>query len=146
MQMNLSLRPANLADLEFARELTRANMRRYYVQYQYIWQGDLFDTQWQTRQSYIIVKTGKQIGYFSVSLEPAYLYLRDVQLSEPYRGEGVGAWVLQHLAPMANELGVKSIRLKVFKSNPALVLYQRHGYAVSGEEDALFWMERVLDD
>jgi len=144
--MDLTLRGATLADLDFARELTRVNMRRYYAEYERIWHGELFDEEWEARQSFVILKANKQIGFLSVSLEPHYLYLRDVQLCEPYRGEGVGGWVMDRVASMASEQGLKSIRLKVFKSNPAMELYLRHEYALIGTEDALFWMERTLNN
>jgi ribosomal protein S18 acetylase RimI-like enzyme len=144
--MDLTLRRATLADLDFARELTRVNMRRYYAEYERVWHGDLFNKEWEARQSFVILKANKQIGFLSVSLEPHYLYLRDVQLCEPYRGEGVGGWVMDRVASMACEQGLKSIRLKVFKSNPAMALYLRHEYALIGTEDALFWMERILNN
>jgi len=142
--MNVKLRQATVADLGFARELTRVNMRDYYNEYARVWQGQLFDDEWKARQSFIINKADKPVGFLSVSLESHYLYLRDVQLCEPYRGEGIGAWVMEQITSMAYERGVRSIRLKVFKSNPAIQLYRRQGYAVVGEEDALFWMERIL--
>lgn len=143
--MEVRLRQATAADLSFARELTRVNMRGYYAEYARIWQAQPFDEEWPARQSFIINKADRQIGYLSFSFESRYMYLRDVQLCEPYRGEGVGAWVLQQIASIARKQGARSIRLKVFKSNPAMQLYQRHGYQVVGEEDALFWMERNLD-
>lgn len=144
--MKLSLRHATATDLDFARELTRLNMQRYYAEYDRVWQGALFDDEWAARQSFIVLKAEKQIGFLSVSLEANYLYVRDVQLCEPYRGEGVGGWVMDQVASMAQQHGLKSIRLKVFKSNPALALYQRHAYTVIGKEDALFWMERILGE
>ncbi|MGV8918097.1 MAG: GNAT family N-acetyltransferase [Pseudomonas sp.] len=142
--MDVHLRRATEVDLSFARELTRVNMRAYYVEYARIWQSDSFDNEWRVRQSFIIYKAAKAIGFLSFSVEPRYLYLRDVQLCEPYRGEGVGAWVMQQMLAMAQARGAASIRLKVFKSNPAMQLYQRQGFAVVGEEEALFWMERVV--
>jgi ribosomal protein S18 acetylase RimI-like enzyme len=143
--MEVSMRQATDADLSFARELTRVNMRQYYAEYERVWQSQSFDEEWPERQSFIISKADRQIGYLSFSLEPRYLYLRDVQLCEPYRGEGVGGWVMQQIVSMASERGARSIRLKVFKSNPAMQLYERQGFRVVGEEKALFWMERALD-
>ncbi|MDB6142364.1 MAG: family N-acetyltransferase [Pseudomonas sp.] len=143
--MEVRLRQATAADLSFARELTRVNMRRYYAEYERVWQAQSFDEEWPVRQSFIISKADRQIGYLSFSLESRYLYLRDVQLCEPYRGEGVGAWIMEQIVSMACERGARSIRLKVFKSNPAMQLYKRQGFQVVGEEKALFWMERTLD-
>jgi len=143
--MTVKLRKATAADLSFARELTRVNMREYYAEYARVWQGQSFDDEWEVRQSFIINKADKPVGFLSFSLEPHYLYLRDVQLCEPYRGEGIGGWVMGQITSMAYALGARSIRLKVFKSNPAVQLYRRQGYEVVGQEKALFWMERILE-
>ncbi|WP_397448250.1 GNAT family N-acetyltransferase [Pseudomonas sp. NA-150] len=142
--MDVQLRQATAADLDFARELTRVNMRPYYAQYARIWQAQSFDDEWGVRQSFIINKVDKPIGFLSISLEARYLYLRDVQLCEPYRGEGVGGWVMQQIMTMAQARGARRIRLKVFKSNPAMQLYQRQGFTVVREERASYWMERQV--
>jgi len=143
--MELKLLPADGADLAFARELTRVNMRVYYAQYARVWQPDAFDAEWGARQSFIIGKDGKPVGFISLSHEPEYLYVRDVQLCEPFRGEGIGAWVLAQISGMAQAQAMTCIRLKVFKSNPAVELYRRQGYAVVGQEPSLLWMERKVE-
>jgi ribosomal protein S18 acetylase RimI-like enzyme len=140
----VDLRPAIADDLEFARELTRVNMREYYARYSRAWQSEAFDSEWALRQSLIVSKEGKAIGYLSITTEPGYLYLRDIQLCEPYRGEGIGTWLLRQVELMALRMGAVSVRLKVFKTNPAIELYRRQGYLVVGQEAALFWMERKL--
>jgi GNAT superfamily N-acetyltransferase len=141
---DLQLRAASTEDLAFARELTRVNMRPYYAQYGLIWQPDAFDKEWAMRQTFVIQKAGKSIGFFGVTVEAGYLYVRDVQLIEPYRGEGIGTLVMQRIAESARNHGCTHARLKVFKSSPAIRLYLRQGYSVAGEEVALFWMECVV--
>jgi len=143
-EADLQLQLANLQDLPFARELTRVNMRDYYARYGLIWQPEAFDAEWPLRESYQVKKRGRQIGFLGFTLEHRYLYLRDVQLVETYRGEGVGAWIMAFVERMAIERGCECIRLKVFKTNPAIELYRRLGYVCVGEETALLWMERTL--
>lgn len=138
---HLWLREAVADDLAFARELTRGNMRPYYAQYGLIWQPDAFDAEWALRRSFIIGRSSRAIGY---TLETSYLYVRDVQVAEPFRGEGVGSWVMQQLVEMAHRGNCTRVRLKVFRSNPAISLYLRQGYSVVGEEAALYWMELTL--
>ncbi|MFK3795736.1 GNAT family N-acetyltransferase [Pseudomonas sp. NPDC088444] len=142
-ERRLRLSPAKAEDLAFARELTRANMREYYARYGLIWQPDAFDAQWWTRESYLVEKEGAVIGFLGLTIERGYLYVRDIQLIEAHRGEGVGAWVMDRVSQMARDRGCGRTRLKVFKSNPATDLYLRLGYTFAGEESALFWMERV---
>lgn len=142
---NLRLSLATLDDLPFARELTRINMRSYYAQYGLVWQPAAFDAEWPLRESYLICRERSLIGFLGITVEKNYLYLRDLQLIEAHRGEGVGTWAMAGIAQMAVERGCNRIRLKVFKSNPATALYRRLGYANVGEEAALLWMERFID-
>jgi GNAT superfamily N-acetyltransferase len=144
-QASLYLSLATIDDLPFARELTRVNMRTYYAQYGLIWQPAAFDAEWPLRESYLIRRESCPIGFLGITVEKNYLYVRDIQLIETYRGEGVGAWAMARIAQMAADRRCECIRLKVFKSNPAAALYRRLGYAKVGEEAALLWMERYLN-
>ena len=145
-EMSLQLSTATLDDLPFARELTRVNMRAYYVQYGLIWQPAAFDAEWLLRESYLIHRESCLIGFLGITVEKNYLYVRDIQLIETYRGEGVGAWAMARIAQLATDKHCERIRLKVFKSNPATALYRRLGYTRVGEEAALLWMERLADE
>ena len=145
-EFSLHLSLATIDDLPFARELTRVNMRAYYVQYGLIWQPGAFDAEWPVRESYLICKESCVIGFLGITDEKNYLYVRDIQLIEAHRGEGVGAWAMTRIAQIAADRRCERIRLKVFKSNPATALYRRLGYANVGEEAALLWMERFVGD
>lgn len=146
MQDNvLRLLPATNEDLAFARELTRVNMRDYYLRYGFVWEPEAFDAEWSKRESYRVERAGTVIGFLGLTIEGSYLYVRDVQLIEAYRGAGVGRWIMTCVAQMASNRGCASVRLKVFKSNPAAQLYLRLGYLKVREEPALFWMERAVD-
>jgi GNAT superfamily N-acetyltransferase len=144
-EVNLRLSLASIKDLPFARELTRVNMREYYARYGLIWQPAAFDAEWPLRESYLIHRASRLTGFLGITVETNYLYVRDIQLIETYRGEGVGTWSMARIAQMAADRRCERIRLKVFKSNPAIALYRRLGYASVGEETALLWMERVVD-
>jgi len=143
-QAQLCLRPADEDDLPFARELTRVNMRDHYARYGLVWQPEAFDGEWPLRENFRVHKAGHLIGYLGFTAEGHYLYLRDVQLVEAYRGEGVGAWIMACVLHMARERGCESVRLKVFKTNPAADLYYRLGFRRVGEEAALLWMEQPV--
>ena len=141
---DLRLHPATDDDLPFARELTRVNMRDYYVRHGLVWQADAFDAQWPERESYRVHKVGQLIGFLGFTIEGGYLCLRDVQLIEAYRAEGVGGWLMRCIAHIARDRGCTHIRLKVFKSNPAIQFYRRLGYADVHEDAELYCMERAL--
>jgi len=144
-EADLRLQPATLEDLSFARELTRVNMRDYHVRYGLVWLPEAFDAEWPLRESFRVHKDGRLIGFLGFTVEDSYLYLRDVQLIEAYRGEGVGAWIMALIQRTASERGCQSVRLKVFKTNPAANLYRSLGYTCVGEEAALLWMEQRVD-
>jgi GNAT superfamily N-acetyltransferase len=142
--VGVGLHPATVEDLAFARELTRVNMREYYALYGLIWQPEAFDAEWSLRESYRVYKGDRGIGFLGFTVERDYLYVRDIQLIEAYRGEGVGAWIMGWVRRVAKERGCESVRLKVFKNNPATALYRRLGYMSVGEEAALLWMEQIV--
>lgn len=142
--VDVDLRPATVEDLAFARELTRVNMREYYAHYGLIWQPEAFDAEWPLRESYRVYKGESVIGFLGFTVERSYLYVRDIQLIEAYRGKGVGAWIMGWVGRVAKGRGCGSVRLKVFKNNPATVLYRRLGYTSVGEEAALLWMEQMI--
>jgi GNAT superfamily N-acetyltransferase len=141
---DLGLHLACDEDLPFARELTRVNMRDYYARHGFIWQAQAFDAQWPLRESYRVHKLDRLIGFLGFTIEQGCLYLRDVQLIEAYRAEGVGSWLMHCVGKIARERGCTLIRLKVFKSNPATQLYLRLGYVRVHEEAELYCMERVV--
>lgn len=132
-------------DLPFARELTRVNMREYYARHGLVWHAQAFDAQWPQRESYRVHKVGRLIGFLGFTVEDGCLYLRDVQLIEAYRAEGVGGWLMGRVTQLARERGCSRIRLKVFKSNPAAQLYLRLGFAHAGEDGQLYCMERAVE-
>lgn len=141
---DLRLHPATDGDLPFARELTRVNMRDYYARHGLVWQADAFDAQWPQRESYRVHKAGRLIGFMGFTIEDGLLYLRDVQLIEAYRAEGVGGWLMGCIVRIARERRCTHIRLKVFKSNPATRFYRRLGYAHVHEDAELYFMERPV--
>lgn len=144
MSNSLRLQPATERDLPFARELTRVNMRRYYDHYGVVWRPDAFDSEWPQRESYCVERNGIVVGFLSISVERDYLYVRDVQLIEACRGEGIGTWIMAHVAKRAADERLSSTRLKVFKNNPAAALYRRLGYTDVGDEPMLLRMERCV--
>lgn len=85
----------------------------------------------------MVYKAGRPVGYLGFSVEKTCLYVQDVQLVEACRGAGLGAWIMARVVLMARTRQCESIRLKVFKSNSAAVLYRRLGYQCVGEKRRL---------
>lgn len=116
-------------------------MRPYYKRYEIEWNNDNFLQEWKTLENYIIYKSETEAGFLSLSSNSSSLYIRDIHLSEKYLNKGIGTWAISQATSIAASRGLGSIRLKVFKDNPAKSLYERLGYLVVGTENNLLRME-----
>ncbi|MFW0753697.1 GNAT family N-acetyltransferase [Pseudomonas sp. H11T01] len=141
--MVFELRPASSADLCFARELTRETMLRYYIQHDLRWQDEAFDVAWAGRENWLICQGDSVLGFLSLSRDAKALYIRELHVIKTDRCKGAGSWAIEQVFSMAREERRSSLRLTVFKNNPAQVLYQRMGLSVVGEEDCFLRMERM---
>jgi ribosomal protein S18 acetylase RimI-like enzyme len=139
--MAFNLRAATDQDLPFARTLTHQAMNPYYLQYRLLWSNDGFDIAWAGRENWLICRDESVLGFISLSRDSRALYIRELHMLEGCRGLGAGSWVLEQMALKAQSLGL--LRLTVYKSNPARVLYQRMGFSIVGDEDCFWRMERV---
>jgi len=131
--------------LAFARDLTRRAMLRYYFEFDLLWIEEAFDQAWGWREQWLIVDDEQVLGYCSLSQDRQALYIRELHLIESARGRGVGTRVLELLATWAAERRLPSMRLTVFKSNPAQALYQRQGFDAVGEDECFVRMQRTID-
>lgn len=143
--MDLRISPATVEHAEFACELAKANMRPYYNCYGIEWRDDSFLQEWKILESYIIYMAETEVGFMSLSSNGSSLYIRDIHLSEKYLDKGIGTWAVSQATSIAASRGIGSIRLKVFKDNPAKSLYERLGYLVVGTENNLLRMECRVD-
>jgi ribosomal protein S18 acetylase RimI-like enzyme len=144
LDMDFELRPASAADLRFARELTRGTMLRYYIQHDLRWQDEAFDVAWAGRDNWLICRGESVLGFLSLSRDAKAVYIRELHVIEADRCKGAGSWAIERVYAMACKERRSSLRLTVFKNNPAQALYQRMGLSVVGEEDCFLRMERKL--
>lgn len=139
------LAPATDRQLPFARDLTRRAMMRYYHEFDLLWIEEAFDQAWHWREQWLIVDDDQVLGFCSLSQDRHALYIRELHLVESARGRGVGSQVLGQLASWAVERRLPSVRLTVFKSNPAQALYRRQGFEAVGEDECFVRMQRSTD-
>lgn len=72
------------------------------------------------------------------SLRPQSAFLHSVVVDQRFRGQGVGAWLVDHVERVAARDGARSIQLRVIVGNEhAKRLYQRLGYRVVGRTPAV---------
>lgn len=140
--MDFELRPASAADLRFARELTHDAMLRYYLKNHLRWHDEAFDVAWAVRQNWLICRGESVLGFLSLSRDAEALFIRELHMIESARGQGAGSWAIKQVFSMACEERRSSLRLTVFKGNPAVALYRRMGLVVAGDDDGFVLMAR----
>ncbi|MEB2514492.1 GNAT family N-acetyltransferase [Pseudomonas sp. YuFO20] len=140
--MDVDWRPATDHDLDFARDLTRINMLRYYIQHDLLWLDEAFDVAWAGRDNRVIVHFDRRLGFVSLSRDARALYIRELQVGQAYRGQGAGSWAIDQVLALACREGRGALRLTVFENNPARALYERKGLKVVGRDECFLRMER----
>ncbi|MGE8064989.1 GNAT family N-acetyltransferase [Pseudomonas sp. NPDC089569] len=143
--MKYEWREATDRDLEFARDLTRRNMLRYYIEHDLLWQDQAFDVGWKGRENRLIMQGDRRVGYVSLSRDARALYIREIQVVEAFRGQGAGSWAIDQVFAMACRERRPALRLTVFENNPARALYERKGLQVAGKDECFFRMQRDVN-
>lgn len=80
----------------------------------------------------IITQGGADIGRLYVQRQDDCLRIIEFSLLPQARGRGIGTDILRSLMNEAHG-GKVPVRLSVERASPALRLYQRHGFAVTGQ-------------
>jgi len=62
-----------------------------------------------------------------------------LQIHPNYQGKGFGSKVMHAVIEQA---GSKYLTLTVLKANPAIKLYQRLGFIITGEDEFEYWMRK----
>ncbi|KAA0985002.1 GNAT family N-acetyltransferase [Pseudomonas sp. ANT_J12] len=143
--MIYQLRPATSRDLDFARGLTCQNMLPYYIQYELPWLDEAFDVAWAGRENWLIVRGDVSLGYVSLSRDARALYIRELHISDAFRGQGAGSWAIDQVLAMVRTERRPALRLTVFRNNPAQALYRRMGLEVVGEDECFLRMQGEVD-
>jgi RimJ/RimL family protein N-acetyltransferase len=76
-----------------------------------------------------------RIGHlsFSINQGEGFAWLDDIELFEPYRGQGYGGEVLSLVEQALTAQGIRSLSLHVFGTNQrALRRYQKSGFKITG--------------
>jgi len=65
---------------------------------------------------------------------PRTAVLHSVQIAPSHRNQGLGTWLIRCFEDDAKSAGLRIAGLAVFKGSPALRLYRRLGYEVTGTD------------
>jgi len=119
-------------------------MRSYYEQYSVEWDSVEIEKMTRELMNFDILFMGELVGVIRLSFDDDGCHLRDLQVDERYQGRGIGSQALAQAEKLAREEKVNTLRLKVFKSSPAVRLYQRNGFSASSEDDRFYYMVRSI--
>jgi GNAT superfamily N-acetyltransferase len=141
----ITLRSADIEDLAFARQIYFETMRYITDQlpdFDAAQHAARFAERFLPQEVCIIVRGGKDIGWLQVQEANTEIFLKQIFLEPTAQGQGIGSRLLLDLADRARRAN-KPLRLGVVKLNPAVRLYQRHGFAITGEDAFKYYMEKA---
>ena len=89
----------------------------------------------------IVLVDDAPVGRLVVDASANYVELIDIALLPDYRNQGVGTSVLRSVLAQADRIG-RVVRLQVEKQNRAVRLYERLGFAITGDAGMYLAMSR----
>lgn len=141
--MLIAFRPARSQDFDYCRRIYFGEMgwiiRELHLDE--LAQAESFQKQWDQTQVRIITLQGADIGWLQSFTQDDELFIAQVFVERPHQRRGIGTEVMKSLMNEAEQLN-QTIRLNVVKINPAIRLYERLGFRISGEDDRKFYMKR----
>lgn len=148
----VNLRPITLEDMDFLRKLYATNrydidrlqlpqaQKEQFLSMQFEAQHDHYQ-RYFTNATFDLIRLGNEpIGRIYVAVNDDEIRLIDIALLPEYRGQGIGANLIDQLLQKSREISLP-IRLRVEPDNPALRLYQRLGFQTIAAEQTNLQME-----
>jgi len=140
--MDITFRPAQTEDLAFARSLYFETMR-WIIERLFGWnqarEEKNFVGFFNLNEVRIITADARDVGWIQERLDIASIYLGGLYVIPAMQRHGIGSQVLQRLLTRAKNES-KVVTLAVVKINPALQLYERHGFRITHEDEYKFYM------
>lgn len=92
----------------------------------------------------VVTLDGSDVGWFQVSETQTELCLDQIHLVQQARNRGVGEQLIRCVVDEAFAQG-KAVSLSLVKGNPAIHLYKRLGFHLTGESETKYHMRREAD-
>ena len=143
----LSLLPAEEHHYEFSYQLKEAAYRGY-IDKTWGWEEkaarEHHDNDWQNKKPQIIRYESKPIGTIYIKEAEEHIEIAQFILLSEFQNQGIGTHILQGILDSADK-AVSKVKLEVLKANPAISLYRRYGFEITGSNEFLYQMERSPD-
>lgn len=119
-------------------------MKAYYEIRNIQWNPIQFRQNWEAFENFDIYLNTTRVGVLRFSYAPSNCYIRDFQIEAKAQGKGIGKHCLDYAIRLAKNRGDHFIKLRVFSENPAVSLYQQHGFKKISEFNGLIEMSLSL--
>lgn len=119
---------------------------KLFTQMQFSAQQQSYAGRYPSASNSIILLDEQPIGRMLVDRTEKVIELVDIALLAEHRGRGIGSFLIRSLLGEATASG-KSVRLSVYKFNPAVRLYDRLGFSPIAEDEVyseMLWAPAVL--
>ena len=139
------LLPRDYEALRYTFEAKRAAIEPYIVErwgWDEAFQMQTHQARFGEKPFFKIVRDRREVGTVSVMRLSDHVRFGEFYLFPDRQGKGLGTRVLRHCLSLADEQGLP-VRLEHLKWNPVGALYRRHGFAVVGETESHWLMERA---
>ena len=91
--------------------------------------------------SHLIIINNEKIGTLKCKVCEDKLEIMQIQIDPAFQGKGLGRLVIKQILQESN---VKRVELSVLKENPAINLYKRLGFTITGEDEFEYFMQTQL--
>lgn len=140
-KVTIGFRQAQQSDIAFLLQLRKMSMGEHLVAAGL----NLSDRQHLERvnecfgDSSIILMNKQPIGLIKLGVLADKLHIRQLQISPQFQGKGIGGKVLVLVKEKSKQLKLP-LTLNVLLANPAISLYLRHGFVVTGQNELEYQM------
>jgi ribosomal protein S18 acetylase RimI-like enzyme len=118
--------------------------KRAFIKMQSMAQLAEYKTKFPGAAFQVIIYKKQDAGRFYTWENEKEIRLIDITLLPPFRGKGIGSFLLEELIKRSNKVQ-KKISLHVEPANPVLKLYQRSGFIHIKNNGRHYYMERNPD-
>jgi ribosomal protein S18 acetylase RimI-like enzyme len=140
--MDIQVRAARPADMEFARALYFETMRGM-IEPLFGWdqrrQEESFAGWFDLQQASIIMADRRDVGWMQTRTTEGEVFLGSLYVIPEMQRHGIGTHVLRELIAQSTRSS-KPLTLAVMKNNPAIQLYERLGFQLTREDRYKFYM------
>jgi ribosomal protein S18 acetylase RimI-like enzyme len=142
--MEIEMRQATAADVDFLWRIFRASMKGYISQARGEWNEEREEAQFRYQldlaASRIIRAKNLEVGFIMAPTRDGALWIHTICIDPEHQNMGIGTEVMRSVVGEAKERTI-ALYLSVLKINPARRLYERLGFRVVEETRYHFRMQ-----